>query len=77
MLTGQDGIKTIYFRDKEWILYEIINFITIFQSFIKILVVFIRKWYNESIKRNSKNSYNFEEYKQDELIANMLNKFGK
>ena len=43
MLTGQNGIKTIYFRDKEGILYEIINFITIFQSFIKILVVFIRK----------------------------------
>lgn len=43
MRTGQNGIKTIYFRDKEWILYEIINFITIFQSFIKILVVFIRK----------------------------------
>lgn len=77
MLTGQNGIKTIYFRDKEGILYEIINFMTIFQSFIKILVVFIRKWYNESIKRNSTNSYNFEEYKQDELIENMLNKFGK
>ncbi len=43
MLTGQNGIKTIYFRDKEGILYEIINFMTIFQSFIKILVVFIRK----------------------------------